>query len=325
MRIRSTAARLALVAGLALTLAGCSKLNEVRAVKAFKDGNKMYKANDWRAAAAKYEEVLRLDPDGSVDTCGDSPGCVYFYLANSYDNLYRPTRKGQPENDQLLEKAFNNYKLATEKISNNAKMKQLSLQYLVATLQNPEKLNDPTQAEPILQQMIQLDPSDTANYFQLARLYEDSGEYELAEQTFLKAREVRPNDPAVYMQLVAYYGRQGDYPKTIEALQRRIQIEPNNPEAYYTAATVYWDVANRDFRLSDAQKRDYINSGLQAVDRALQIKDDYVDAYVYKGLLLRLQALVEKDPKKQQELLREADALQKKATDMRKKAAAGAD
>jgi hypothetical protein len=40
MRIRSSAARLALVAGVGLALAGCGKLGEVRAMKAFKDGNK---------------------------------------------------------------------------------------------------------------------------------------------------------------------------------------------------------------------------------------------------------------------------------------------
>ena len=38
----------------------------------------------------------------------------------------------------------------------------------------------------------------------------------------------------------------------------------------------------------------------------------------YKGLLLRTQALIEKDPEKQQELLREGTALSDKANAMRK-------
>jgi len=38
----------------------------------------------------------------------------------------------------------------------------------------------------------------------------------------------------------------------------------------------------------------------------------------YKGLLLRTQALVEKDPKKQQELIREGTAIGEKANEMRK-------
>ena len=42
----------------------------------------------------------------------------------------------------------------------------------------PDKLNDPAQAEPILQQMIEMDPTDPTNYFVLAKIYEDAGDYE---------------------------------------------------------------------------------------------------------------------------------------------------
>ena len=39
----------------------------------------------------------------------------------------------------------------------------------------PDKLNDPTQAEPIVQRMMQIDPTNTENYFALAKIYEDAG------------------------------------------------------------------------------------------------------------------------------------------------------
>jgi tetratricopeptide (TPR) repeat protein len=322
MRIRSTATSLTLLAGLGLLVAGCGKLNEVRAMKAFKDGNKQYAGSHWKEASEHYEEAIQLDPENQVDTCGASgPGCVYFYLANSYDNMYRPTRKGEQQNDQYLERAITNYKLAAEKIS-DPKMKGLSLQYLVAAY-GPDKMNDPTQAEPVVKSMIDLDPNDPTNYFALANIYENSGEYELAEQTYLKARDAKPNDPAVYLQLAGYYNRQGNFEKTIEALNERIKLESNNPEAYYTLSTYYWDEAYRDFRLNDKQKMDYVLSGLDAVDKAISIKTDYMEAIAYKNLLLRLQANLEKDPAKQQALLREADALRDKATELRKEKAAG--
>ena len=50
MNKRSSAAYLALFIGLSVTLAGCGYMDEVRAMKAFKDGNKAYAASDWRAA-----------------------------------------------------------------------------------------------------------------------------------------------------------------------------------------------------------------------------------------------------------------------------------
>jgi len=58
--------------------------------------------------------------------------------------------------------------------------------------------------------------------------------------------------------------------------------------------------------------------GIAAVDKALEIKPDYIEAMTYKGLLLRTQALIEKDPKKQQELIREGTTLSDKANEMRK-------
>jgi hypothetical protein len=61
-----------------------------------------------------------------------------------------------------------------------------------------------------------------------------------------------------------------------------------------------------------------IDDGLAAVNKALEIKPDYVEAMTYKGLLLRTQALVEKDPKKQQQLIKEGTDLSEKANAMRK-------
>ena len=46
-----------------------------------------------------------------------------------------------------------------------------------------------------------------------------------------------------------------------------------------------------------------------------------MEALVYKGLLLRLQANLEKDPAKQQQLLKDAEQLRDKAKELRKKKA----
>jgi tetratricopeptide (TPR) repeat protein len=313
--MRSSAAYLALFVGLSVTLAGCGYFNQIRAMKAFKDGNKAYAASDWRVAINKYEEASQLTAsDASCEWCP----AIYFYLANSYDNMYRPARKGEPANDALMDKAVANYKLASEKLTEESQPKRsLALEFLVAAY-GPDKLADPTQAEPVVQKMISLAPNEPTNYFQLAKIYEDSGEYQLAEETYLKGRDAKPNDPAVYLTVAGYYNRQGDFDKLIENIRKNIELEPNNPEAHYRLATYSWDKASRDFRLSDAQKREIILSGLESVDKALQIKPDYVEAMTYKGLLLRTQALIEKDPKKQQQLIKEGTELSDKANAMRK-------
>jgi tetratricopeptide (TPR) repeat protein len=226
-----------------------------------------------------------------------------------------------------MEKAVQNYQLAAEKLGasedpEQKKLGKLSLEYLQAAY-GADKLNDPAKAEPIVQKMIQLEPNESSNYFVLAKIYEDAGAYPESEQTLLKARELRPNDPAVYMTLAGYYNRQGQFDKTIEALEQRAKVEPDNPEAFQTIAAYYWDETRGDATLNDTQRRNYIQKGLEAANRALEIKGDYVEALTFKGLLLRLQANLEKDPARQQALMKEAVGLSDKANDLRKQKTAG--
>jgi cytochrome c-type biogenesis protein CcmH/NrfG len=307
----------ALIAGLGMLVTGCGQVDMLKARLAFKDANGRYQSQDYRGAMAKYKEAIELD------AAATGPAGAYFFLANSADNLYRAARKGEPANDQLLTDAVAGYQKAAQD-SADPKIKKLALEYLVAAYNNPDKLNDPGLAEPILLQMIDLDPKDTANLFALAKIYEDSGNYEQAEQMLTKAKDSAPNEPAVYLQLAGYYNRQGEFDKTIDALQQRAAKEPNNPEAHYTIATYYWDKAYRDFRLSDADKRKMVQTGVDLVDKALSIKSDYAEAMVYKNLLLRLQANLEKDPSRQQALLKQADTLRDQAQELRKKQQPGA-
>jgi len=316
MRVRSKAI-LAAVAALAIASGACGKVGNLQARKAFKEANGLYQAQDYREAAAKYQEVLASDPNFMTPD-GVTP---YFFIANSYDNLYKPARKGEAENDAFLTKAIENYKIASEK-DTNPKMRNLALDYLVYAY-GPEKLNDPSQAEPIVQKKIQLDPGETTNYFMLAKIYEDNGNLDQAEAMYQKAKEMKPKDAGVYQQLAGYYQRQGEFDKLISAVQSRAELEPNNPEAHYSIASYYWDEAYRNTRLSDAQKKEYTDKGLAEVEKALAIKPDYIEAIVYKGLLLRLKAAQSKDAKEQQDLLKKANQLQEQAAAMKKKQTEG--
>jgi tetratricopeptide (TPR) repeat protein len=322
-RVSSGAPFWALIAVFGLATAGCSQVGLLKGKMAFKDANTFYQQQDYRAAAEKYEETLAACR-GSEATCAD-PRLVaaYFFLGNSYDNQYRPARKGEPNNDSMLTKAIDNYKKSAE-VEQDPKIKKLAMEYLVAAY-GPDKMNDPSQAEPILRRMIELEPSEPSNYTYLSRIYEENGDYAQAEQLLQKSREMKPNDAAVYVTLAAFYNRQGEFDKTMEALHARAEKEPTNPEAYYTIATYYWEKAYRDFTTPEPDKVKFVQAGLTAVDKAIELKPDYFEALTYKGLLLRAQALLEKAPGKQQELVKEADKFRDRATAVRdKQRAAGA-
>jgi len=312
MQRRFKAVSLVALAALSLFLVGCGKYNELVARKAFKEGTAFYMQQDYKRAAERYQQTIDNDPNYTV---------AYFYLANSYDNLYKPSRKGEAANDAFLTKAVQNYKLAVER-EQNLEQRKLALRFLFAAY-GPDKLADPEQQVPIIQKMVELDPGDPANYFGLGKVYEDAGRYDEAEQQYLKAREMRPKDPAVYQQLAGYYNRQGEFDKTIEAYQQWADIDAKNPEVYYTLGAFLWEKVYRDTRLKENEKRAYIAKGLENVDRALQIKPDYIEALNRKGLLIREQARLEKDRTKYDTLMRQAEELNNKATELRKKKAAG--
>jgi tetratricopeptide (TPR) repeat protein len=292
---------------------GCSQLGMVQGKRAFKGANVAYQQQDYQKAADLYEEAIKADPNLNQ---------AYFYLGNSYDNQYKPSRKGDPANDALLQKAVENYQLSAERLQGatdpiDKMLATRSLEYLQAAY-GPDKLNDPAKAEPIVQKMIQMEPGEPSNYFVLAKLYEDAGAYAEAEETLMNAKNAKPTDAAVYMTLAGFYNRLGQFPKTIDALQQRASVEPNNPEAFQTIAAYYWDEARGDASLTDSQKREYLLKGVEAADKALSLKADFVEALTFKGLLLRQQALIEKDPAKQQQLLKEGTALGDKANELRK-------
>src|SRR3954469_25703685 len=311
----------ALVCGVGLASTGCGRYSwgTLSAVKSFKDANAAYQQKDWKKAADKYEDVVKHE-----DAFNNFPqlATAYFFLGNSYDQLYKPAKQGDANNDAYIQKAIANYRKGADNKNNDKQWKKSCLEYLAAAY-GSDKLNDPGKAEPVYQEIIALEPNEPANYLALAKLYEDAGRYDDAEAQYAKANTVKPNDPAVLAAMASYYNRQGDFPKTIAALEQAAALEPNNPEGYHRVAVFYWDKTRGDFRLNDATKRDYIQKGLAMEDKALSLNPDNMEAMTYKNILLRLQANIEKDPQKQKQLIEEADKLRKRVIDAQQRKATG--
>jgi TonB family protein len=88
--------------------------------------------------------------------------------------------------------------------------------------------------------------------------------------------------------------------------------DPLTPEAHHRAAVEYFENA-RDTALTTDEKRQAILKGIAAEDRALAMRPDYVDALVYKNILLRMQAVLSDDPQEMDALTKQADALRNRA------------
>ena len=101
------------------------------------------------------------------------------------------------------------------------------------------------------------------------------------------------------------------------ALKERIASQPTK-ENHLLLAQYAWERAFRDSSLSDSEKADYVQEGLDAATRALALDPDYVEALVYKNLLLRSKAQMTPDVVDNRRLIMEADALRARALELRK-------
>jgi tetratricopeptide (TPR) repeat protein len=302
-----------LVVGVAVATSACGRYSwsNLRSAKAFKDGLALYSGADYRGAIDEFEHAVGTNPGFQA------AGFAYFYLGNSHDMLYRPARKGEPENDAHLGEAVDYYRQAIDQLASSdmeqaPEFRKRSYEYLISAY-GPDKLDDFSMAEPLARELISIEPEEPSNYQALARLYEEQGMYEEAEQMFAQAIEVRPDDPAGYQLLAGYFNRQGEFDKTIEAFMKRAELEPNNPEAWHTMGTYQYEKVFRDKSLTRDQASAYIEAGLEAEDKALELNADYFEAVTFKNLLLRLKANLERNPAAQRALLEEADELRERA------------
>ena len=164
-----------------------------------------------------------------------------------------------------------------------------------------------------MKKSIAAEPGKPATYLELAKLQEERNAIDEAEATLTAARAALPSNTAVLTAVAQFYNRRGDFQRTIDALEQIAALDPSDPARHQTVAVFYWEKTIKDKSLSPGDKLAYIQSGIAATDRAIALNADYVEALVYKNILLRMQAQVETDPTRQQQLMAEADTLRNQA------------
>src|SRR5208282_2612498 len=127
----------------------------------------------------------------------------------------------------------------------------------------------------------------------------------------------------------------------------RLEAEPNNPEPYYWIGVIDWGLCyprtmkvRQDLKLDQpgsdgdltplpeearTQLADdngpLVDEGLDALQKALELKPDFFDTLSYLNLLYRQKAEIEATAEARAEDLRRADAYVQRALDVRKKPA----
>jgi tetratricopeptide (TPR) repeat protein len=321
-------ALLALVA-----LGGCAnfqqKWNMLKSRRAFKQANLAYANKTYQDAINLYNTTLELDsnPDPRVLVT------THFYRGSSSHLLYKPSKLDDPENDALLEAAIQDYEKSIELSKQHAgeyemlkPYQQYGMEQLAAIYR--DNLDDFEKAEKYFKDLIEYDPKTPERYYALADVYErfhDPEELPLLEQAieaYKKPVDLNPSDPLAYRQVANLLNKYGRFDETMEWLGKARDVQATNPEGYYLIAVHYWDKVYRDPDLTNNDKKNYIDLGLSQLDQALGIDDEYIDALIYKNLLLREQAKIEPNAAKKAELTKQADELRDRALALKEKQAA---
>ena len=148
----------------------------------------------------------------------------------------------------------------------------------------------------------------------LARLEVKRGRVAQGEAVLKDYQTRHPRDASaalVRLEIDRYLDRPIDLLARTEELT---VLDPKNEDAWYRTGLLYYErVAHAGSNVTAAQKRSSIHRGLEALERALQLKPDQPEALVYQNLLYRQEALLETDPKKAEQLTAKADAARARA------------
>ena len=138
----------------------------------------------------------------------------------------------------------------------------------------------------------------------------------------ISRRPVAPSDVKACSALASFYNKplwegRSRFEQAIGVLERCAGLAPDDASGWYKVSVYYWDKAFRDPLITEQQKESYADKGLANVEKALQINPAYVEALVYKGLLLRVKAQISTNPRLRAQYLDQAQTLAKQARDLR--------
>ncbi len=123
-----------------------------------------------------------------------------------------------------------------------------------------------------------------------------SEQYDKAIEYYETLRVQSPFDLKVLEMLgVLYYDKKRVFKPAMEVYERLAELDPRNRERWYTVGQRYWNRAytgNKEGTISVDERLNCIKWGMAALDEALRLDPDYMEAIAYYNLLWREQSQV---------------------------------
>jgi tetratricopeptide (TPR) repeat protein len=175
-----------------------------------------------------------------------------------------------------------------------------------------------------LKQYVDAFPEDRKAREVLLSMYLATERYDDAVGFYQQMLKEDPKDTKAMGSMASIYFKKGDFDQGVEWLKRRIEAEPQDarPEVYHLIGAQAWDRSYNYPDIDPVTRARIVDLGLEALNKAVEIRPDYFEAISYINLLYREKAKMETDPVKQQEYLATADRYRQQAMELRRKAMA---
>jgi tetratricopeptide (TPR) repeat protein len=176
---------------------------------------------------------------------------------------------------------------------------------------------------------LSIDPENEKVKNFLMEICQKSNNTDEAIQFFVAEHEKHPDDIKTISIIGSLYSKLGNIEEALKWMEKRVQLEPNNPEAFYTIGVNCWARSYNHMDLSLEERYAILDKGLAALDKAIELKPEYFEAYTYKNLILRQKASFDTSPAQRLIYGQQADQFLKKAMELqnaaKQQAAAAAD
>jgi tetratricopeptide (TPR) repeat protein len=168
-------------------------------------------------------------------------------------------------------------------------------------------------------------PSDRKAREFLVSMYLATERYDDAIAFYQQLVQENPKDTKAMQSIAQMYFKKGDVDNALKWLHRRLDAE-TSPEAkaevYYFIGVQAWDRSYNFPDINPVERARIVDEGIDALNKALQVKPDYFEALSYLNLLYREKAKIETDPAKKQENIDTANKYLQQALELRKKSMA---
>jgi tetratricopeptide (TPR) repeat protein len=151
----------------------------------------------------------------------------------------------------------------------------------------------------------------------LMSLYESAKKYDELMKYLMDDLKKHPGDLRDNKAIVSIYLRTQRIKEAYDWITSHI---PNaDAEPYYLVSVYCWDKAYRDPTISSQVRGEFVDLGLTAADKAMQLQPEYFDAMIYTNLLYREKAKLQTDEKLKQQYFDKAEEFRNKALALRER------